>query len=256
MSKKRKIEIKKVEDRRNYVLWRRVSTQEQAESSLGLDAQVSIAKMFMQKDPIQIFTDVYSGTKLKQCVGLWDAVALCKKEDYLLVIAKSDRFRSVQDALDVLDAVGEKNLMFCDLPTTDRFVLTVMWAMWERQAIMGRVNTQLALNERKRQIAEDGGFFSKSGNWCTHLGNKKGASMKEAHVAGHAMLSQLSQEWRESSPLYSWVTIQLFKRRPRKEILEEARDLYDRNPDKYGTRQGKPLSKGILSVWAKELQMQ
>lgn len=256
MSKKRKIEIKKVEDRRNYVLYRRVSTEGQGNSGLGLEAQEAIALANMQRDYVQMFTDVYSGTKLKECKALWEAIDLCKKNDYLLVVASYDRFRNVQEALEVVDCIGERNILFCDLPSSDRFVLTIMFAVAEKQAAMIKLKTQLALNERKKQITKDGGFFSKSGNWCTHLGNKKGASMKEAHVAGHAMLHQLSQEWRESSPLYSWVTIQLFKRRPRKEILAEARDLYDRNPDKYGTRQGKPLSKGILSVWAKELQLQ
>lgn len=256
MSNKRKVEIKTIEERRDYVLWRRVSTKEQGESFLGLEAQATIAKTFMGKDPVHVFTDVHTGTKLRECVGLWDAIKLCKEEDLVLVIAKTDRFRSAQEALEVLDAVGERNLIFCDLPSCDRFILTVMFAMHERTAMIGRINTRVALAERKRQIEREGGFFSKSGNWCTHLGNKKGASMKEAHQAGHAALHQISQDWRETSPLYSWVTIQVFKRRPRKDILEEAQELYNRNPDKYCTRQGKPLSKGVLSVWIKELQMQ
>lgn len=256
MSRRRKVEIKKVEDRRPYVLWRRVSTDGQGDSGLGLDAQEAIVLANMQRDYVQMFTDVYSGTKLKQCVGLWEAIELCKKNDYLLVIASYDRFRNVQEALEVVDCVGERNILFCDLPSSDRFVLTIMFAVAEKQAMMIQLKTKLALAERKKQIKQDGGFFSKSGNWCTHLGNKKGASMKEAHQAGHAALHQISQDWRETSPLYSWVTIQVFKRRPRKDILEEAQELYNRNPDKYCTRQGKPLSKGVLSVWVNELQKQ
>lgn len=254
MGKKKKIEIRKVEDSRPYVLWRRVSTEEQGESGLGLEAQASIAKLFMQRDPIRIYTDVYSGTKLRQCERLWEAIDLCKKENYLLVIAKSDRFRSVQDALDILDAVGEKNLLFCDLPSTDRFVLTIMWAVWEKQALMGRINTKIALEERKKQIARDGGFISKAGRWTTHLGSLPGSDTSRMRAAATSALCKLSADWREDSPLYAWVTIQIYKGRERKEILAEAAEMYKKNPERFCTRQGKALSKGVLSIWAREIQ--
>lgn len=252
---KKKVEIKTIEERRPYVLWRRVSTAHQEKTELGLEAQVSIAKTFMGKEPESIYTDVHSGTKLKECVNLWEAIKHCKEQNLVLVIAKTDRMRSVQEALEILDAVGERNLIFCDLPSCDRFILTVMFAMWERQAIMGRINTKVALAERKKQIERDGGFFSKSGNWCTHLGGKKGDDLSKAQAAAAAVAHGKSTEWRDSSPLYAWTQIQYYKRRPRKEILEEAQRLFEKSPEIYCTRQGKMLTKGILSVWAREWQM-
>lgn len=252
---KKKVEIKTIEERRPYILWRRVSTKHQEKTELGLEAQVSIAKTFMGKDPVDIYTDVHSGTKLKECVGLWEAIKHCKEEDCVLVIAKSDRCRNVSEALEILDAVGERNLIFCDLPSCDRFILTVMFAMWERQAIMGRINTKVALDERKKQIERDGGFFSKSGNWCTHLGGKKGDDLSKARAAAAAVANKKSADWRDSSPLYSWAQIQYYKKRSRKEILEEAEKLFQKSPEIYCTRQGKMLTKGILSVWVREWQM-
>ena len=91
MSKKKKVEIKTIEDRRGYILWRRVSTRMQGESFLGLEAQETIAKAFMGKDPVDVYTDVHTGTKLKECVGLWEAIKRCKENDLVLVIAKTDR---------------------------------------------------------------------------------------------------------------------------------------------------------------------
>ena len=41
---KKKVEIKTIEERRPYILWRRVSTKHQEKTELGLEAQVSIAK--------------------------------------------------------------------------------------------------------------------------------------------------------------------------------------------------------------------
>lgn len=253
MAKRKQSEIKTIEESRPYVLWRRVSTEEQGASGLGLDAQLSIAKMFMGKDPIEVFTDVFSGTKLRQCKGLWEAIALCKSQNFVLVIAKSDRCRNVSEALDILEAIGDRNLIFCDLPSTDRFILTVMWAMWERQAIMGRINTKIALAERKKQIKQDGGFISKAGNFCDHLGNKKGCDMSPAWQVSNQKIAAQAEEWRRRSPLYIWVANQLLKGRPRKEILAEAAELYEEEPEKFGTREGKMLTKGLLSRWASEI---
>lgn len=253
MVKKKKIEISPIQESRPYVLWRRVSTEGQGKSGLGLEAQVAIAKTFMGKDPEAIFTDVFSGTKLKQCKGLWDAIELCKAENYVLVIAKSDRCRNVAEALEILDAIGERNLIFCDLPTCDRFILTVMWAMWERQAIMGRVNTRIALAERKKQIQKDGGFVSKAGNWCTRLGCEPGVEHREAVNAMSLRRTELAHEWKRESSLYSWVTIQVLKGRKQDDILAEAQDLYEKNPEKYCTPKGNPLRRTTFIKWRRNI---
>ena len=253
MAKKKPASIQTIQEARPYVLWRRVSTQEQGESGLGLDAQLTIAKTFMGKDPVEVFTDVFSGTKLRQCHNLWRAITLCKAQNYVLVIAKSDRCRNVSEALDILDAIGERNLIFCDIPACDRFILTIMWAMWERQAIMGRINTKIALAERKRQIQRDGGFISKSGNFCDHLGNKKGCDMTPAWQAGIRKISANADEWRKTSPLYIWTVNQILRGRSRNDILFEAGELYENEPEKFGTREGKKLTKGTLSRWAQEV---
>lgn len=253
MPKKKKSDIPVIQESREFVLWRRVSTEKQGESGLGLEAQLTIAKMFLKKDPVKVFTDVYSGTKLKQCTGLWEAIDFCKQNNAVLVVAKVDRFRSVNEALDVLDCIGERNIIFCDCPSSDRFVLTVLFAMNERTAIIGRVNTKIALAERKKQIKQDGGFISKAGNFCTHLGNKKGTDISYCSVAGNRKLAENAEDWRRKSPLYIWASNQLLKGRPRKAILAEAAELYKDEPDKFGTREGKALCAGTLCRWAKEI---
>ena len=252
MSRK-KTDIKPFQDKREYVLWRRVSTDAQGASGLGLEAQVSIAFFFIGTAPTEIYTDVYSGTKLRQCKGLWAAIDRCKRDGLLLVIAKSDRCRNVQEALDILDAIGERNLLFCDLPSTDRFILTVMWAMWERQAIMGRINTKLALAERKKQIVKDGGFISKAGNFCDHLGRQKGDKNPNAVRAMNDRKMEDAADWKRRSPLYLMATNMVLKGESRSKILQMAEELYEDDPVAYGTRAGAKLSKGVLSKWAAEV---
>lgn len=251
--KKKKVEIQTIQESRPYVLWRRVSTKEQGRSELGLDAQATIAKIFMGKEPVQIFTDVFSGTKLKQCKGLWEAIALCKAENYCLVIAKSDRCRNVSEALEILDAIGERNLIFCDLPSCDRFILTVMFAMWERQAIMGRINTRVALAERKKQIEENGGFTSKSGHWRTRLGNKPGTCYAQAITAMAIRRTEKARAWKRNSPLYTWLTIQVLRDRTQDEILADAEALYEKNPEKYCTQTGNPLRRTTYLKWRRNI---
>lgn len=246
---RKKIKITPIQESRPYVLWRRVSTEGQGLSGLGLEAQTTIAKMFMGKDPVEIFTDVYSGTKLKQCKGLWDAIALCKENNYVLVVAKVDRFRSVAEALEVLDAIGDRNIIFCDTQTADRFVLTVLFAMNERQAIIGRVNTKIALAERQKEIHKNGGFTSKKGNWRTRLGNEPGTCYPQAIEAMSVRRTNIAQEWRENSALYAWVTIQVLKKRDPKDILREAKELYDKSPERYCTRKGGPLGFATFLNW-------
>lgn len=243
-----------IKESRPYVLWRRVSTKEQGQSELGLDAQRTIAEMFMGKEPVAVYTDVFSGTKLKQCRGLWEAIDKCKSENCVLVIAKSDRCRNVSEALEILDAIGERNLIFCDLPTFDRFILTVMWAMWERQAIMGRINTKIALQERKKQIDTQGGFISRSGIWRTHLGKPKGYKPVEAIRVQSINRTLHKQEWQFSSPGFRWVRSQVYKGKRNKEILEGFNQLYDDGVEGFTTRNGKRLSKGVLSRWIKEIK--
>lgn len=253
---KKKVEITLIHDPRPYVLWRRVSTEKQGASGLGLDAQLTIAQMFMGRDPVAVFTDVYSGTKLRQCKGLWEAVEMCKRENYVLVISKSDRCRNVQEALEILDAIGPSNLIFCDLPSTDRFVLTIMWAVWEKQAIMGRINTKLALDERKRQIAKDGGFFSKSGHWRRHLGNAKGVDTSKAVAVQARNKADEARNWRESSDGYRWVRKQVQKGRLQKDILVEFNEFHEMGLAGFSTREGRPMNACTLSKWVQEIKRQ
>ncbi len=246
---------------RPYVLWRRVSTKQQNDSGLGLDAQLSIAEYFMHSEPIKVFTDVYSGTKLAECPDLKNAIQYCKKYDYLLVIAKTDRFRNAQEALAILNEIGEGNLCFCDLPTTDRTVLTMMFAIWERQAIMGRINTKKALDERRKQLNKSGYWISKSGRVCTHFGrpatriDKNGKEiydMSEAVNASAKSRAEAKITWREQSKAVQRALRKYAEGWTITQIAADLGELFDENPDDYCTSTGCKPSKGTVSKWLRE----
>lgn len=241
-----------IKDYRDYVLWRRVSTKEQGKSELGLEAQLTYALEFTKKEPVQVFTDVVSGTKLRECTNLWKAIDYCKEHGTYLLIAKTDRFRNVEEACEVLRKVGEENLRFCDLPNCNEMVLKMLWVVWEYQARMGQINTRLAMKEIKSRIKRDGGFVSKSGNFCDHLGRKKGDRNPNAVNAMAQQKIQAALEWKRRSPLYLNVVNMLRRGDSRAEILERAAELYEEDPIAFGTRDGCKLSKGVLSKWATE----
>jgi len=246
-----------IADPRPYVLWRRVSTEKQGESGLGLDAQLTMARMFTRRDPEEVFTDVYSGTKLRECHNLWKAISYCKKNNCLLVVAKTDRFRNVKEALEVLDEIGEYNISFCDLPHVDRMILTIMFSVWERQAIIGRLNTKIALGEIKKKCEKDGGWVSKSsGQWRTKLGcPPKTEEIKKNWAEAMAEHNRkVKSDWYCNSTGIKWIKVQLEKGVPRKDIIKEFNLYHDMKIDGFASREGKPLTEALLSSWIKYIR--
>lgn len=140
-----------------------------------------------------------------------------------------------------------------NMQATDEFIFSALSfaAQIEKELIQTR--TQSALDARKELIKREGGFLSKSGNFCDHLGNKKGVNTSPAAIASAKKSMAEAADWKRRSPLYIWVMNQLLKGTPRKKIIAEAEELYAEEPEKFGTRQGKRLSEAILSKWAGEV---
>lgn len=257
------------QNNRPYVLWRRVSTKQQGDSELGLRAQIAIAEYFMHSEAEKVFTDVYTGTKLSECKNLWNAIKYCKGNDYLLVIAKTDRFRNVAEALNVLDEIGEGNLVFCDLPTTDRTVLTIVFALWERQAIQGRINTRVALEERKKMQENGEKWISNTGRECDRLGrpadgiDEQGKPYWDVSAMVEAAAQKRSKAailWMENSKAVERARAKRAAGWKIDDIVRDLGELYDQNiPDgpeqtnPYGTANGCKPTKGTVSKWCREM---
>ena len=149
---------------RKFVSYRRVSTSKQLRSGLGLQAQKNIIDYFVKSENGYIIADYeecYTGTELANCTQLQRAIDLCKRENATLIIAKTDRFRNTIEALQIMDAVGEKNIFFCDLPHTDRFTLTLFFAISEREALLISLRTRQALQAKKERGEKLGRAASK-----------------------------------------------------------------------------------------------
>ena len=155
-----------------YVIYTRVSTKEQGEQGVSLEAQLEQCRNYVAKEGGEVvgeYYDVKSGSS-RQRPGLIQAVAAAKVNDAILVFAKFDRLaRDVEYAFMVKNSGIE--LFFLDSPriSTLEFGIRAVVAQEERE--LARSRTKSALGYKKEVLARDGSFISKAGNVTTKLGN-------------------------------------------------------------------------------------
>lgn len=174
---------------KKFVSWRRVSTIKQNRSGLGLLAQLDIIKYFVEAEQgvlVKDFCECYTGTELSGCTELRKAIAYCKQEGAVLVIAKSDRFRNTIEALEVYEEMGDGNILFCDLPHTDKFTLTLFFALAEREALLVSIRTKAALDAKKKRREDTGGTAA--------LWGKRTYSSPEEAAEARALVMSRAQE--------------------------------------------------------------
>lgn len=164
---------------KKFISWRRVSTQKQGRSGLGLEAQMDMINYFVNSEGGELVADyheTYTGKDLVGCKELRKAMAHCKEIGATLIIAKTDRFRNTIEALQVFDEMNG-NIYFCDLPHTDKFTLTLFFALAEREALLVSIRTKAALKAKK----------DRGETWTENWGKNTGASRIDAcHKASKA----------------------------------------------------------------------
>lgn len=141
---------------KKFVSWRRVSTQKQGKSGLGLEAQKTIISYFVSEANGELIADyyeTYTGKNLHGCTELQKAMECARKNSAILVIAKSDRFRNLAQALEVYSEMNG-NIYFCDVPlaedaATYKFMLSLAWALGEREASITSLRTRQALQAKR-----------------------------------------------------------------------------------------------------------
>lgn len=130
-----------------YVAYYRVSTSKQGRSGLGLEAQQAAVESFAAArggELLASFQEVESG-KGNARPELLKALAMCKKQKAVLVIAKLDRLsRNVAFIANLMEARTE--FIACDMPEATPLTLHIMAAMaqHEREATSKRTKEALA----------------------------------------------------------------------------------------------------------------
>jgi len=140
-----------------YVPYYRVSTQRQGASGLGLEAQKFAVENFLNAHRGELlaeFTEVESG-KRKTRPQLEAALAMCKREKAILVIAKRDRLAR---NLHFISGLMESGVDFVavDNPTANRLTVQILAAVAEDEARRISERTKAALARAKERGTELG----------------------------------------------------------------------------------------------------
>ena len=145
-----------------YVIYLRVSTKQQGDSGLGLEAQERDIDIFLnsynkgQFEVIGKFKDVMSGKgSVEERPTFKKAVELAKQHNATLLVAKSDRLsRDVETVARLIKAVDIK--VAC-MPYADKFQLHLYAALAEQERDFISARTKAALQAAKARGVKLGG---------------------------------------------------------------------------------------------------
>lgn len=134
-----------------YVTYFRVSTQRQGISGLGLEAQRQAVQNYVKHNiVIGEFKEIETGTKKKHRPEILKAIALCKKEGAILLIAKIDRLsRNLAFIANLLDSGVD--FIATDMPQANRLTVHILAAIAEHEAkiISERTKSSLAIAKQR-----------------------------------------------------------------------------------------------------------
>jgi DNA invertase Pin-like site-specific DNA recombinase len=153
-----------------YVAYKRVSTKEQGQSGLGLEAQEKAVKQITDSGiVIKSFTEIESGKKNNRPM-LLEAINMCKLHNATLVVAKLDRLS--RNVYFISSLMESKVKFICsDMPECDGFTINLFAAMAQREREMISERTVNGLNSIKNRLKKDKVYVTKKGNTITSLGS-------------------------------------------------------------------------------------
>ena len=135
---------------RRYVLYQRVSSQEQGKSGLGLEAQERDIQLFLQNyaespyEVIERFVEVHSG-KDNQRPLLTAAIALAKEQKAVLVVSKLDRLSRRVSFIASLMEDRDLDFKVAQMPHADKFQLHIYACLAEQERDFISQRTKAAL---------------------------------------------------------------------------------------------------------------
>ncbi|MBY6043629.1 recombinase family protein [Phaeobacter italicus] len=152
---------------KRYVIYRRVSTDEQGKSGLGLEAQDRDIRLFLEgysDQPFEVvaeFTEVASGSDDRR-PELTKALDMARKNGAELLVAKLDRLsRKVSFIASLLDD-RKVQLRVAAMPQADKFQLHIYAALAEQERLFISIRTKAALKEAKARGVKLGGARDKT----------------------------------------------------------------------------------------------
>jgi DNA invertase Pin-like site-specific DNA recombinase len=143
----------------NYVAYHRVSTDRQGKSGLGLEAQQSAVRDFLNGGNWRLVAEVVEveSGKRNDRPKLAEALRLCRLHSATLVIAKMDRLaRNVAFVSNLMESGVEFTAV--DFPQANRLTIHILAAVAEHEAKAISDRTKAALKAAKARGTKLGGF--------------------------------------------------------------------------------------------------
>lgn len=136
----------------DYVVYRRVSTQRQGESGLGMEAQQSAIDRFFFSNPnaniVASFDEVETGTNKRKRPKLQEALEVCKSSKATLVVSKLDRLgRNVHFLSGLIES--KVDFICLDNPHMSKTMIQLLAVFAEHEADMISKRTKEALAAAK-----------------------------------------------------------------------------------------------------------
>lgn len=137
---------------KSFVLYRRVSTNRQGMSGLGLESQDETVRRYVTQQKGKVvgeFVEVESGKKNDR-PQLTLALSECRRLKATLVVAKLDRLSRNAEFLLRLQN-GNVDFVCCDCPNVDRFTVGILALVAQRERELISERTRSALQMAKKR---------------------------------------------------------------------------------------------------------
>lgn len=200
---------------RRFVAYYRVSTDTQARSGLGLEAQHESVRQFLAEENGELiaeFTDIESG-RVADRPELGEALRLCRVYRATLVIAKLDRLaRNVALITKLMDSGAD--FVAADMPLANRFTIHILAAVAEYELKLMSERSKAAATIRKARGAKIGGVlrpdfrtYLVGGNAASH------AARRQRALARAKDLSPLICDLRDAGRSVHGIAVELTRHR-------------------------------------------
>ena len=120
----------------------------------------------------------------------------------------------------------------------------------------------MGLDVRKKRQAKGEKWISNSGRECDRLGRpadgidehgKPYWDLSAANEASCIAKQEAAIRWREQSPAYKMVREWNAMGKSRNDMLAELQKLYEHAPEKFGTPNGRCVTRSVLDRWCREM---
>lgn len=240
----------------------RVSTQSQTYDRQMGDFNKYFDRMGMSWDGVEIVSEkITSHTRFTER-AIYPTLKKASEGDIIYVCQLDRLGRTMVDILELVDYAVKRGVILLTIDNgyqlenktaMGKLYLGMVSAMAEAERELRAERCQAGMDAALEEIKRNGYRTTKRGTIQTRWGNAKGCDMSAANEASCRAKQDAMILWREQSKGYKWVQAQVMKGKTRALILEEFNELHETDPENYSTREGKPLSKGVLSKWCREM---